>query len=129
MPLSTVGALLFLAASASAQVDSTRPLARPVGVDSSIPERPFLAMGQALAINLLVNRIDAWVLGEDWAIKAGLKSWRKNLRLGWEWDEDSFQTNMFGHPYHGGLYFNAARSNGPGNTWGRTNARRSTTSS
>lgn len=28
------------------------------------------------------------------------------------WDNDQFSTNLFAHPYHGGLYFNAARSNG-----------------
>src|SRR6185503_5787788 len=111
-PLFIVGALLLIAASAAAQADTTRALARPVGIDSSIPKRPLLAIGEALAINVLVNRFDAWALGADWAQKAGLRSWRTNLRLGWEWDEDSFQTNMFGHPYHGGLYFNTARSNG-----------------
>ena len=28
------------------------------------------------------------------------------------WDQDSFQTNMWGHPFQGSLYFNAARENG-----------------
>ena len=28
------------------------------------------------------------------------------------WDNDFFVTNMFAHPYHGNLYFNAARTNG-----------------
>ena len=27
-------------------------------------------------------------------------------------DNDQFSTNLFAHPYHGNLYFNAARSNG-----------------
>jgi len=94
-----------------AQVDTTRPLARPVGVDTSIPKRAALAITEALSINVLVNRVDAWALGADWA-RASLKSWGRNIRLGWEWDEDGFRTNMFGHPYHGGLYFNAGRSNG-----------------
>lgn len=100
-----------------AQVDTAlRPLGRPVGVDTSIPKRPLMAISQALVVNVLVNRVDAWVLRADWA-RASLNSWRRNLRLGWEWDEDSFRTNMFGHPYHGGLYFNAARDNGLG-FWG-----------
>jgi hypothetical protein len=96
----------------AAASDTARPLARPVGVDTSMARRPFLGIGQALTINLLVNRVDAWVLRADWAQNAGLSSWRRNLRLGWEWDEDGFRTNMFGHPYHGGLYFNAGRDNG-----------------
>jgi len=75
--------------------------------------RPLLAVGEALAINLFVNRVDAWAFNQDWA-HTGPKWWSRNLRLGWEWDEDAFPTNMFAHPYHGGLYFNAGRSNGLG---------------
>ena len=78
----------------------------------SVPKpRPVLAVGEALAINVFVNRVDAWVFNDDWA-QTGPKWWQRNLRLGWEWDEDAFPTNMFAHPYHGGLYFNAGRSNG-----------------
>ncbi|HXE83964.1 MAG TPA: DUF3943 domain-containing protein [Gemmatimonadales bacterium] len=78
----------------------------------SVPKpRPLLAVGEALAINVFVNRVDAWVFNDDWA-HTGPKWWRRNIRLGWEWDEDAFPTNMFAHPYHGGLYFNAGRSNG-----------------
>jgi hypothetical protein len=96
----------------AAQVDTVLgPLARPVGVDTTIPKRPLMAIAQALSVNVLVNRVDALLLGYDWA-RASLNTWRSNLRLGWEWDEDGFRTNMFGHPYHGGLYFNAARDNG-----------------
>jgi hypothetical protein len=76
------------------------------------PQYPWIAVAEVAAINLLVNRFDAWVLQADWASGAGSYSWATNLRLGWEWDEDAFTTNMFGHPYHGGLYFNAGRSNG-----------------
>lgn len=37
---------------------------------------------------------------------------RRNLVSGFKWDSDMLGTNNFLHPYHGGLYFNAARSNG-----------------
>lgn len=30
----------------------------------------------------------------------------------WTWDDDNFQTNQFGHPFQGSLFFNAYRSNG-----------------
>lgn len=70
-----------------------------------------MAVGQTIAINAFVNRVDAWVFNQDWA-RAGTRAWGRNLRLGWEWDEDAFPTNMFAHPYHGGLYFNAGRANG-----------------
>lgn len=39
-------------------------------------------------------------------------SWERNIVEGFEWDRDAFQTNMWAHPYHGGLFFNTARSNG-----------------
>lgn len=41
-----------------------------------------------------------------------LDSWKRNILEGFEWDRDNFKTNMFAHPYHGGVYFNSARSNG-----------------
>ena len=70
-----------------------------------------MAIGQTIAINTFVNRMDAWAFKDDWA-RSGTRAWGRNLRLGWEWDEDAFPTNMFAHPYHGGLYFNAGRANG-----------------
>lgn len=80
--------------------------------DSTAARRPMLAAGQALAVNVVVNRFDAWVLREWWARDVGVDSWRENFRYGWEWDEDAFTTNMFAHPYHGSMYFNAGRANG-----------------
>jgi len=41
-----------------------------------------------------------------------LKTIRSNFKTGFVWDNDGFKTNLFLHPYHGGTYFNAARSNG-----------------
>ncbi len=74
-------------------------------------KRPLVALGETFLVNVLVNRYNAWIADQDWA-RVGLNSWSRNLRLGWEWDEDEFATNMFAHPYHGALYFNAGRSNG-----------------
>ena len=53
-------------------------------------ERALLGVGQTLAVNVVINRVDAWILGADWA-KAGSRSWSRNLRQGWEWDEDAFR--------------------------------------
>lgn len=94
-------------AAAAQSRDSTLP---PPAARTPRP-RPLPALAQALAANLVVNRFDAHVLGADWA-RVGWSSWKHNLRLGWEWDENAFGTNMFAHPYHGGLYFNAGRANG-----------------
>jgi hypothetical protein len=77
------------------------------------PQRVLLGVTEAVGFNVLLNRFDALVMKEDWA-RAGTRTWSRNLREGWEWDEDAFGVNMFSHPYHGSLYFNAARSNGVG---------------
>ena len=55
-------------------------------------------------------------LGKEY-LKISPGSIRDNLGSDWVWDEDAFDTNQFGHPYLGGLMFNAARSNGIG-FWG-----------
>ncbi|MBS1533351.1 MAG: DUF3943 domain-containing protein, partial [Bacteroidetes bacterium] len=48
----------------------------------------------------------------DWA-NISFKSIGSNLRpSSWAWDNDLFQTNEIGHPFHGSLFFNAYRSNG-----------------
>ncbi len=72
--------------------------------------RTSTAVVQTLGVNFVVNRADLWVLGEEWA-DVGFESWGRNLRLGWEWDENNFDVNMVLHPYHGSLYFAAARAN------------------
>lgn len=73
--------------------------------------RPLAAVAFSQAVNVLVNRVDAMVFNYDWA-KVTPSSWSRNTRLGWEWDENNFTVNLLSHPYHGSLYFNAARANG-----------------
>ena len=73
-------------------------------------QRTLDAVAQSLGVNLVLNRIDAWVFDWDFA-RVGFESWSRNLELGWQWDETQFAVNMFAHPYHGSLFFNAARAN------------------
>jgi len=73
-------------------------------------KRPLLATAEALGVNLVANRVNVWVFEWDWA-EVGWESWAKNLELGWQWDKTQFGTNMFLHPYHGSLYFDAGRAN------------------
>ena len=79
--------------------------------------RPFLAALEGLGLNVFVNRLDAWVVdahdldGIAWP-RVTPHTWSRNIRLGWIWDTDAFVTNMFAHPYHGSMYFNAGRANG-----------------
>jgi len=40
------------------------------------------------------------------------ETWWSNLKYGYIFDDNNFQVNQFGHPYQGGMYFNAGRANG-----------------
>jgi hypothetical protein len=62
-------------------------------------------------INLGIWAFDRYALQADYA-KISLHSVKRNLKSGFVWDNDHFSTNLLGHPYQGGLYFNAARGNG-----------------
>lgn len=42
----------------------------------------------------------------------GPDSWFDNLTNPWVWDDNNFNTNMFGHPYQGHMYFTSGRANG-----------------
>lgn len=79
------------------------------------PSAPELwtALGEVTAINVGAWAFDRYVLNADYA-RISLSSWEQNLRGGFVWDNDEFGTNQFAHPYHGSLYYNAARDNGFG---------------
>ena len=72
---------------------------------------PWQAAAEATGINVFVHCFDRFILNEDFA-KTTLNSWRGNFSNGFVWDNDQFATNLFAHPYHGNLYYNAARSSG-----------------
>jgi hypothetical protein len=68
----------------------------------------------ALLGGLFVNttfHLTSRLLGADFA-QTSLKSVKTNLNSPWVWDSDVFLLNHPGHPYQGGLYHAAARSNG-----------------
>lgn len=72
---------------------------------------PWWALAQVTGINAGVHLFDRFALNADYA-ETTLHSWGNNFKHGFVWDNDSFSTNLFMHPYHGNLYFNAARSQG-----------------
>ena len=76
-------------------------------------KRPWKAALEAFGINVGVQCFDRFVMNADFA-QISWKSIKHNIQHGFVWDNDQFSTNLFAHPYHGGLYFNAARSNGLG---------------
>jgi hypothetical protein len=93
---------------------SEKPLMRYRNrVDTSVVSlgSPWNAVGMVVGINLGVWGYDYYIKDEPWA-HISWKTMRNNIQQGFVWDNDKFTTNLFLHPYHGGLYFNAARSNG-----------------
>ena len=64
-----------------------------------------------LGVNTAIWSFNRFVMREDFAF-INKHTIRENFRRGFVWDNDNLGTNMFFHPYHGNLYFNAARSNG-----------------
>jgi hypothetical protein len=69
------------------------------------------AAAETAGINVSIWAFNRFVTQEDFA-KISFKTMGNNLSRGFVWDNDQFSTNLLGHPYHGGLYFNAARANG-----------------
>jgi len=70
--------------------------------------RTFYEVGGVIAG---VWAYDNYLMQEEWAV-IGTNSVKKNFDHGFEWDSGKFDMNQFAHPYHGNIYFNAARSNG-----------------
>ncbi len=94
------------------------PIARaethaPPRADYNLPDPQAGAASYARAVaNMLFMDYAtwqvAWLEDKDWA-PITRDTLRANLRAGFAFDHDILQTNFFGHPYHGGLQFNAAR--------------------
>ncbi|MBN1208370.1 MAG: DUF3943 domain-containing protein [Myxococcaceae bacterium] len=76
-------------------------------------QKSWNALGQVTTINAAVWSLDMYVLHREWA-RISVDSWKRNLQVGFVWDADGFGTNQFAHPYHGSLYYNAARESGFG---------------
>lgn len=76
-----------------------------------LPRKPWMAAGQAFGINMFVWGFNRFLANEDFA-RINFRTIKSNLKTLPVWDTDKFSTNLVAHPYHGSLYFNAARSNG-----------------
>ncbi len=69
--------------------------------------RPYF---EATAINFMYNGINH-LRGHETA-NIGPKSIYRNLRDGFEWDDNPWGVNQIGHPYQGSNYFTAGRGHG-----------------
>ncbi len=82
--------------------------------DTFIMDKNFVrTAAEVVGLNVLIWSYDRYIrAGGGAGFRTGFNSWQENLINGFEWDDNNFNTNQFAHPYHGNLYFNAARSNG-----------------
>lgn len=103
----------------SESVDLSRPGPSPVLTEGApcpgCPKRrPWLAVGEVLGVNLIYNGVNLLIKPADEKIyfKTYPKIWWNNISYGFEWDDNTFMVNQFGHPYQGNNYFNAGRANG-----------------
>jgi hypothetical protein len=96
-----VVAAVLLAAAAAARAEP-----------SMLPEHNLaLPSLEVAGSNVAVWTFDRYVMRADYSYVDGTTIFR-NLQGGWELDRDDFNTNHFLHPYHGSVYFTAARSAG-----------------
>lgn len=79
--------------------------------DGSMKSPALQALVEDLSINAVIFSWDHFVTDRKWARVTG-KHIHQNLTGGWVWDNDSFSGNQFSHPYHGGMFYNAAREHG-----------------
>jgi hypothetical protein len=115
--LAGAAALLLLgspaAKPAAAQTATTPDRSASVETYVSV-KRPVLAATEVVAVNAVVWIYDRYIRenGTNPGFRIGFNSWEENIKNGFEWDDNSFSTNQYAHPYHGNMYFNSARSNG-----------------
>jgi hypothetical protein len=75
-----------------------------------------LAVAEVAILEFIPWALAKWIRhwddpADNWA-NVSSDTWWNNLNKGWEYDGDNFLTNMYSHPYHGALFFNAGRANG-----------------
>ena len=77
-----------------------------------IPKNSTRAYMELAGMELGVYSFNQWVRHADFT-KITWQTTKRNINpANWWWDKDEFQTNQFGHPFHGSLFYNSFRSNG-----------------
>lgn len=71
----------------------------------------FAGFGVAGVIALLPEQVSGWG-GNDYQATDLLNNWYNNVKAGPVWDGDDLYLNIIGHPYFGGVYYQAARKSG-----------------
>jgi hypothetical protein len=77
-----------------------------------IEKKDYLRAGlEALGANVAVWLYDKCILRVGYS-NITVHSIINNIKKGFTWDNNGFQCNQFEHPFHGAMYFSAARLNG-----------------
>lgn len=90
------------------------PVTAQVTADTTyVPKKRFVrAAGELLVTELIPWSFNRFARKAEFS-KVTFNSIGNNLNFSnWEWDDNSFKTNQFAHPYHGNLYYSSFRSNG-----------------
>lgn len=82
-------------------------------IDTLVIKKKFWrASGELMLVQVLPWAFNYYVRDAEFA-HISWESIKYNLEFSsWEWDDNSFTTNQFAHPYHGNMYFSAFRTNG-----------------
>jgi hypothetical protein len=109
-------------ASGNAAQQSSLALARPVDlsavpVDYNDPDpdrglsNHVRAVAGTFAINWIIWQFD-WLSAQREIFFVTRETMARNFQTGFVYDDNSFKTNFFGHPFHGSMYWGAARGAG-----------------
>ncbi|HHH54591.1 MAG TPA: DUF3943 domain-containing protein [Bacteroidetes bacterium] len=79
--------------------------------DSVRVKRPVVSSSMVLAEDLMIWSIDRYIKKAEFSY-ISFNTIKRNLKTGFVYDNDCMQTNMFDHPFHGGMNYNIARSAG-----------------
>ena len=90
------------------QMDSRKYISDTIRI---LPKKPWLAASEVFGVNMSIWGVDRYIAKAEFAY-IDFNTIKNNFKKGPVWDTDMFSTNLVAHPYHGSLYFNAARSNG-----------------
>jgi hypothetical protein len=75
-------------------------------------KRFWRSSGELMLVQVIPWAYNYYVRDADFA-HISMESIKHNIQFSnWEWDDNSFKTNQFAHPYHGSLYYSSFRSNG-----------------
>ena len=76
------------------------------------PKKPlWIPLTEVVGYNVFIWGFNRYIADQPHA-RISWETVKDNFNTGWHWDADDLATNMFGHPFGGGIMFNFARTSG-----------------